>query len=505
MGEYSDNALTHTTVWCTLVENELVSEKLALDFDTLENLRLNHPAWRLLRAEHAALVASFFDRVFISPNVRTMAQSELAEKLEDELFTLKEQGHKFPKTAQEYLNDWAANDKGWLRKFYSKGSDEPHFDLTPATEKAILWLKTLAERSFVGTESKLLTLFQLLKQIVEGSDPDVEFRLAQLNKRKAEIDLEIEKLQQGNISLLNETALKDRFQQFSVLARELLTDFREVEHNFRILDRSVRERIALHTESKGKLLEEIMGDRDAIADSDQGKSFQAFWSFLMSQSRQNELTELLDKTLTLETIAELQPDPRLRRVHYDWLEAGEHTQQTVRLLSEQLRRFLDDAIWMENRRITELLKSIEAKAIAVRNFPKDDFVMYISLPESEIELPMERRLYTPKIKPKFENRSLELGDEDLDTEALFALTMIDRVEIERHIRKSLQEQSQIGLAQLLELRPLEHGLAELMVYFQLATQTFESVINDEVKETLVIQGADEIARAIELPQVIFVR
>jgi hypothetical protein len=40
---------------------------------------------------------------------------------------------------------------------------------------------------------------------------------------------------------LDDTALKDRFQQSLQLARELLTDFREVEHNFRTLDRRVRE------------------------------------------------------------------------------------------------------------------------------------------------------------------------------------------------------------------------------------------------------------------------
>jgi hypothetical protein len=43
----------------------------------------------------------------------------------------------FPKSAQEYLNDWSGIEKGWLRKFYQQGSDEPQFDLTPATEKAI--------------------------------------------------------------------------------------------------------------------------------------------------------------------------------------------------------------------------------------------------------------------------------------------------------------------------------------------------------------------------------
>jgi len=68
----------------------------------------------------------------------------------------------YPKRALDYLNDWASPEKGWLRKFYRQGSDEPHFDLTPATEKAIVWLDALTERSFVGTESRLLTLFELL-------------------------------------------------------------------------------------------------------------------------------------------------------------------------------------------------------------------------------------------------------------------------------------------------------------------------------------------------------
>ena len=73
----------------------------------------------------------------------------------------------------------------------------------------------------------------------------------------------------GDVPLLDDTEIKDRFQQFTQLARELLTDFREVEHNFRQLDRRVRERIALWEGAKGELLEEIMGERDAIGYSDQ--------------------------------------------------------------------------------------------------------------------------------------------------------------------------------------------------------------------------------------------
>jgi hypothetical protein len=127
------------------------------------------------------------------------------------------------------------------------------------------------------------------------------------------------------VPLLEDTAVRDRFQQFTQLARELLTDFREVEHNFRLLDRRVRERVALWDGAKGTLLEEIIGERDAIADSDQGRSFRAFWEFLLSNRRQEEFTELLARVLALPPVADLKPDARTRRVHYDWLEAGEYT------------------------------------------------------------------------------------------------------------------------------------------------------------------------------------
>ena len=126
---------------------------MPLDFATLDTLRTHHPAWRLLRSDHAPLVASFLHRVFVVPNVRVMAAADLAEVLEDELYALRLQLDEsaFPKPALDYLNDWAAPDKGWLRKFYRPGTDEAQFDLTPATEKTIAWLTQLSERQFIGT------------------------------------------------------------------------------------------------------------------------------------------------------------------------------------------------------------------------------------------------------------------------------------------------------------------------------------------------------------------
>ena len=173
------------------------------DFATLENLRKNHPAWRLLCAQHAPLIISFLHRVFVAPNRRTIAQADLVEALEDELFALREEygSSAFPETAIAYLNSWAENDKGWLRKFYPHGTDEPHFDLTPATEKAITWISSLTERSFVGTESRLLTLFELLRQMDEGTQNDPKVRKAELLRRKKELERQIAELEKGRRAL----------------------------------------------------------------------------------------------------------------------------------------------------------------------------------------------------------------------------------------------------------------------------------------------------------------
>lgn len=482
-----------------------------MDFATLDWLRQHHPAWRLLTSPHAALIASFLYRVFIVPNERVIAQADLAEALEDELFALREtQGSDaFPKSALDYLNDWTASDKGWLRKFYRQGSDEPYFDLTPATEKAIAWLDSLTARAFVGTESRLLTLFELLRQIDVGSETDPAVRIAELERRRDQIDAEIARVRDGDLPLLDDTALKERFQQFIELSRALLSDFREVEQNFRTLDRWVRERITLWEGSKGELLEAIMGERDAITDSDQGRSFRGFWDFLMSSARQAEFSELLERILSLPAVTELAPDARMRRVHYDWLEAGEHTQRTVAQLSQQLRRFLDDKAWLENRRIMDILRGIESKTFGLRqSLPAGDFITIDGI-GTAIELPMERPLYTPAVRPRLIDRVQEAVDVEVDTEALYANVVVDKALLSRHIRHTLQQVEQVTLAELCLTRPLEHGLAELVAYLELADRSPRTLVDESVEDQISWHGPDrgghERLKQVSLPRVVFLR
>lgn len=475
-----------------------------MDHDDIEALRRESRAWRLLRADHAPLVVSFLGRVFVDENTRSLPFAALVDRLDDTLFALNERlGGAFPRPAKAYVDDWASAESGWLRKYYPPGSDEPHVEATPALEKAVAFVRSLPRRGFVGTESRLTTAVELLRQIAHGAEPDRDVRLAELLRRRAELDAEIAALQRGEVSLMEGSAVRDRFQQFVDTAFGLLSDMREVEDNLRGLDRSLREKVAGWDGGKGELLDEVLGDRDAIAGSDQGRSFHAFYDFLLSRERQEELAELLHRVCALEAVGEV--DPRVRGVHHDWLDAGERTQATVRLLSDQLRRFLDDRAWLENRRVMDVLRSIEASALAVRDAAAGAPGAEVDEPAPSVALPFERHLYVPRPPLRLDSSLPDPTGEEVDVGALFTQSYVDTSRLAAEVRRALQASTQTGLADVLARAPLQQGLAELLAYFALDEQGVELVFDPGVRQRVTWTEPDGRARSADVPRLTFRR
>jgi hypothetical protein len=478
-----------------------------MDLATLEALKRGHPGWRLLAADHAPMVAGFLHATFIRTNARAMAQQALAARLDDWLHLLRERGggDVYPRSAAQYLDTWADDAHGWLRKYYPPDGDEPWFDLTPSTEKAIDWLASLKPRQFVGTESRLRTVFELLRQMAEGTELDPAARVTELERRRDQIDAEIRSIREGDFSVMDPSQVKDRFQQMAATARGLLSDFREVEQNFRDLDRDVRERIATWEGSKGSLLDTVFGERDAIRDSDQGATFRAFWDLLMSPERQDELTRLLSKVLALPAVQELEPDRRLLRVHYDWLEAGDVAQRTVARVSAQLRRYLDDQAWLENRRIMQLIRQVEFHAVALRKDSMNGFAAELDDPAPTIDLPFERPLFKPPYKPHLDGPVVTHGDENIPADALFDQVHVDKAELRSRIRAMLSACAQVSLAEVVSTHPLTHGVAELVAYMSLASDDPRALIDDGRKQIFRWHDPARGARQATLPLVVFTR
>jgi len=475
-----------------------------MDYAYLLRLRQQHPAWRLLAARNAPLIGAFLHATFVTPNLRTIPEAELKAQLDDYLQQLRDEAgtDPLPQDAGDYLDTWADDEHGWLRRYYPPDTDEPHYDLTPAAEQALHWLARLENRAFIGAESRLKVVFELLREIDHGSQSDPEVRIAELERQRAAIDAEIDAVREGRAALMDATRLRERFLQATDTARGLLADFRQVEQNFRELDRQVRERVAGWEGSRSEVLDEVFSQHDAIAESDQGRSFQAFWDFLMSPSHQEELTRLLERVISLEPVAELRPDPKLRRIHYDWMSAGEVTQRTVARLSSQLRRYLDDQAWLENRRIMEILGELERHALAVRAEPPQA-LMALDQPGPRVELPLDRPLFTPPLKPEIDSHNLAEGDADIDASALFEQVYVDRERLRARLRQLLQTRSSVSLTDVLEAHPLEHGLAELVAWLSLATGEGLGVVDETRTHAVEWRDAEGHGRRATLPVVIF--
>ena len=478
-----------------------------MDHDYLVKLR-QHPTWRLLCADNAPLIISFFYRVFIAPNCRSLRHNDIVEKLTDTLFHLRQiHGDKaYPKTATAYLNDWTSGDNAFLRKYLPLQSDEPEYDLTPASEKAISWLYSLEQKQFIGTESRLLAVFELLENILQTTQTDPEQRIAELNRQKAAIEAEISELQRGAVISYEPRQIRERFQLLQETARNLLMDFRQVEENFRQLDRHTREKIALSNKSKGELLDDIFGEHDAISDSDQGKSFRAFWGLLMSPAKQEKFNQLIQDVLALPDVHACTPDELLPKMKYHLLSAGEKVQLTSSSLVDQLRRYLDEQVWLENKRIMEIIHDLEKNAIAIKqNPPPERDFMTIADTKAAIKLPLSQPLFRAPSRSSINNELLTTGEAEFVSDAFYQQHHVDVSVLQARIQKALQTQAQISLETLCQQYPIEKGLSELVAYLHLACEDSNTRIDTEQDVMIHWQNTEGVAKSAIMPKVIFTR
>jgi hypothetical protein len=212
----------------------------------------------------------------------------------------------------------------------------------------------------------------------------------------------------------------------------------------------------------------------------------------------------LAKVFDLRPVQELEPDRRMLRVHYDWLQAGEVALRTVARLSEQLRRYLDDKAWLDNRRIMQLVREIEKSALAVRDTPPPGILIGLDEPSPDIDLTMDRPLFSPPLKPEINEVPLE-GVSDVPADALFEQVHVDKERLARHIRQSLQTRPQVSLVELVEHYPIEKGLAEIIAYFSIAAEDNASIIDDSLHQTLTWLDGTGSPKQATLPVVIFCR
>ena len=104
---------------------------------------------------------------------------------------------------------------------------------------------------------------------------------------------------------------------------------------------------------------------------------------------------------------------------------------------------------------------------------------------------------------------LTASGEEIDASALFAVRLVDKAALASHIRHSLRDTSQVTLRQLLQSRPPEHGLAEIVAYLEIAHASFTVAVDESAEEVLEWDGITEeglsIHKTARMPRVIIVQ
>lgn len=474
--------------------------------DLLSSLQQS-AAIKLLQSQNAPLILSFLVDQFKQKQRSTIPHSEMLENLTAYLEALQESHPgRYSGTAVFYLRVWCDEEHRFLRRYYDTSSDDPVYELTPDSERAIAWVEDLQKSAFVGTESRFLRIFDLLQEIVIYGTEDVATRLAQLEKEKAELEAQIEAIQAtGQIEQYSQTQIKERFFEANDVARRLLGDFREVEENFRLIARQVQAQQLAVEARKGHIVGQVLEADAALKESDQGRSFYTFWEFLISARRQEELQELLSAVYQLPELQQLDSAQtlRLRRLKRSLVDAAAKIVESNRRLGEQLRKLLDEQNLAEARRVMDLAMEIKQMAVQLATDTPDEKEWLWVEAGPAIDMPLERPLWSPPsvtsyadVEPATE--TLELSASDLAV--LFSQFFIDKNQLRRRVATLLAQNPVVTLGEITTHYPITQGLAELLTYVSLATHEEPHLIDEAGWEEIALGENGRMAR---LPRIVF--
>lgn len=474
-----------------------------MEFAKAYSLYKNDKTLQVLRAEQFPLITSFFHLAFKQQNRIFYHQPELRNILSDYLFSLEQQGiDDYKNDPLDYLQQWAK--QGYLRRYYDVG-DEPVYELTPATENVLKWLEDLDKHQFVGTHSRLLQLFSILKQLVNNTASPYE-RLKKLEEDRKNLDKEIEDAKKGVYEKTDDTRIREDYLLAEETAKRLLADFRQVEQNFRDLDKDTRQAIIKSSLTKGKLLDDIFSKQDFLWGTDQGKSFKAFWEFLMSRTMQEELETLLQKINSLPAILQLKKDATIDRLKTNLVEAGDKVNRTNDGLLEQLRKFVEQKSLLESKRILNSIDRIESLLFELKDSVEPDFPLLIIAGIIKPSFIMERPLFKPPVKVLFQESEIKEGQSNAETDALYEQFFIDIELLKANIRSLLKNKPHVSLQEVFAHYKPVKGIAEVLGYMQIASRENKHLIDLERKEELVVENIETDKQfTIEVPVIVFNR
>jgi len=476
-----------------------------MTYEYLKNLKATNHTLKLLNSDNFAMSLAFFHFAFIKNRNITLNHSSILLYLDDFLYDLNQSySDAFPKEPKAYLEDFSHDKSAYLRKYHAH-DDEALYELTPQAQKALEFIESLEKKEFIGSRSKFNIIFELLEELEFETNLSDRERIKKLQRQKRELDVQIEAIKAKQDLRFDASRIKEHFMQIDEMVRKLKYDFTEIEYNFRELNTVAMEQIATRDDAKGDILGSIFDIEDSIREKDQGKSFFAFWQLLTDAKRSEKLSSLLENLYRIPTIEAFDKNRKLKDMKFDLLKSGEKIYKVSSKLIEQLRRFLDDRVWIENRRILELSKAIEKNAIAIKEtLPIQRNFMPMKGDRVKVEIPFSKPLYRIKEAVAF-TKELQEQVITIDLDSFYHQFFIDETQLKRNIAHILQYQAQCSLLDIVKKFEVKKGISELIGYISIAKKSDNVRIDTNEMQEIIILDEDGTQKRIRLVKIIFIK
>lgn len=487
-----------------------------MQHDEVKRLIASSSTIKLLRAKSAPLIINFLYQAFKAKNQIVVPAYELINQLAEFLENLEDrevldlQDSNTLGLARRYIDLWCNEDNRYLRR-YPDEQGEPMTELSTHTEKAFRWIESLQKREFVGTESRFLNIYRQLRDLIDNTAADPKTRIAELERRRKAINKEIKRIKkEGVVSTYNDTQIKERFFNITRTARELISDFKEVETNFKDISLNIYRQQTRQGMNKGQILGYALDATEELKTSDQGKSFYAFWQFLIADNKQDELMELIESTYQMLRKRDIViADNFLRKIKLFLHNAGQKVIDSNHLLAEKLSRILAERNILERRRAREIINEIKNLASQKMNKfqGRRRFLEIDGLPEFDLSL--DRPLGRKRQIANFKNQPTEVGSNQIEKAELgilFDQFEMDKQLLESKISDLLKDRTRISLGEVLKIFPVENGLAEIITYISIASKSNVHEIEATDREEIVwkVEEAGQ-RKTIVLPKVMFLK
>ncbi len=324
------------------------------------------PLWRLLAADNGPTIISLL-QTHLYENERNLPASIFHERISRELETLRAQGDDFPQTAQAYVADWLAN--GYLERRFPANATEEVYELSSAAVQAIRFVSNLVQPYSAATESRLTLVIEALARLAEDTDTDKFRRIDRLMAEQKRIDAEIDAINNGQMRVLEHATALERIREIITLADSLTGDFRHVRDEFEQLNRNLRERIIENDGNRGEVLDSLFAGIDLIAESDAGRTFEAFWRLLTNPEQAATLDQALDHVMSRAFITNLDAKERrfLLRLTRTLLEQGGMVHDVLQTFARSLKHFVQSREYLEQRRLNQLLNDAQRAALTIKD------------------------------------------------------------------------------------------------------------------------------------------